>query len=120
MSIDIRTKEITLDEPKIVDKVTNDKFGLAVATEWKRLIGPYTPRDTGQLEDTATITPWTITYAPANKRNNYVYAHRIYHGTNFNFQTTHNPYATHHWDSAAEQAGKVTDLYNYINNVLLK
>ena len=40
---------IDLNEPKILAKVQNDRFGLLVSNEWKRLIDPYTPRDTGAL-----------------------------------------------------------------------
>ena len=40
---------IDLNEPKILAKVQNDRFGLLVSNEWKRLIDPYTPRDTGTL-----------------------------------------------------------------------
>lgn len=111
---------ISINEPKIINKVTNDSLGLNVAKEWKELISPYTPRDTGRLEETAKLSPWTITYAPANQYNGFVYASKVYNGVDLNFQKTHNPYATHHWDKAAEQAGKKTELYNIINNKLLK
>lgn len=109
---------IDLNEPKIYAKVTNDRFGMKAATEWKKLIGSYTPRDTGRTEDEAVITPFTITYNPIDPITGKHYAHGIYYGIGLNFQKTHNPYATHHWDKAAEQAGKKTDLYRTLNNAL--
>lgn len=113
----IKIKEIRLNEQQILNKVTNDNFGLKAATEWKDLIGPYTPRDTGQTEDNAVVSPWTITYNPVGA-NGYHYAPKIYYGVNLNFQTTHNPYATHRWDKAAEQAGKKKELYSRLNAYL--
>lgn len=113
------TIHIDLNEIKIKNKVTNNNFGLIAATEWKKLINPYTPRDTGQTEETAVVTPWTITYNPVGD-NDYHYAGKIYYGIGLNFQKTHNPYATHHWDKAAEQAGKKTDLYRILNEQLSK
>lgn len=41
---------IDLNEPQIVEKVTNDKFGRFVSAEWKRLIDPYTPRKRVEYE----------------------------------------------------------------------
>lgn len=113
------TVKVILDRDKIKSKVTNDNFGLAVTKEWKNLISPYTPRDTGRTEDEAVVSPWTITYNPKSN-NGYHYAPKIYYGTSLHFQKTHNPYATHHWDKAAIAAGKSGELYGYINNVLLK
>lgn len=118
MKFKVSVKEIRLDEDRIKRKVTNDRFGMKAATEWKKLIGPYTPRDTGRLEETATVSPFTIRYAPANPLNGYVYSAKVYYGVGLNFQKTHNPYATHHWDKAAEQAGKKTDLYRELNSEL--
>lgn len=115
MRVDVR---VDLNYPRIENKVTNDNFGLTAAKEWKKLINQYTPRDTGRLEETAIVEPWKIIYAPANPQNGFVYANRVYNGIGLNFQITHNPYATHHWDRAAEQAGKKTDLYRTLNGIL--
>lgn len=117
MSSGVNIKKIDINEQNILEKVTNDNLGLQAAKEWKDLIEPYTPRDTGQLEDKAVIAPWTITYNPVSK-NGYHYARKIYYGVNLNFQTTHNPYATHQWDKAAEQAGKKQELCNRLNAYL--
>lgn len=101
---------IDLNEPKIYAKVTNDRFGKFVANEWKRLIDPYTPRDTGQLENNVAILPFKLHYKQR-------YANRQYHGEDFNFQKK-NPYSTYEWDRAAEQAGQKDKLYRTLNNAL--
>ena len=101
---------IDLNEPKILAKVKNDRFGLLVSNEWKRLIDPYTPRDTGIMQDTATKQPWKIHYKTK-------YATRIYYGEDFTFQKK-NPYSTYEWDIKAEQAGQKDKLYRVLNNGL--
>ena len=99
--------KIDLNEPKILEKVTGDKFGLFVSSEWKRLIDPYTPRDTGIMEETATLSPWEIFYKQK-------YASRVYYGYNFNFQHK-NPYSTYEWDIKAAQSGQLNKLYRTLN-----
>lgn len=106
---------VDLNEPKIINKVTNDNFGLYVAKEWKKLINPYTPRDTGRTQETAVVSPWTIVYNPVDPITGKKYAIKIYYGVDIRFKKIHNPFATHHWDKAAEQAGKKTDLYRELN-----
>lgn len=117
MRVNVR---VDLNYPQIENKVTNDNFGLSAATEWKKLINPYTPRDTGRTEETAVVAPWTIIYNPVDPFTGRHYAQEIYNGIYTNFQKTHNPYATHHWDIAAEHAGKKTDLYRTLNGILHK
>lgn len=117
MRVDVR---VDLNLLKIREKVINDRFGFTAAKEWKKLINPYTPRDTGRTEETAVVSPWTITYNPVDPVTGDHYASDIYYGDWLNFQKTHNPYATHHWDRAAEQAGKKTDLYRTLNGILHK
>lgn len=101
---------IDLNEPKIIKKVTNDRFGLFVSNEWKRLINPYTPRDTGTMEDTAKLHPWQIHYIQP-------YSTRVYYGYDLNFQHK-NPYSTYEWDIKAEQAGQKDKLYRTLNSAL--
>ena len=101
---------IDLNEPRIREKVTSDRFGLLVSNEWKRLIDPYTPRDTGTMQDTATLNPWQIHYKQK-------YAERVYYGSDMNFQNK-NPYSTYEWDKAAEKAGQKDKLYRTLNNAL--
>lgn len=101
---------IDLNEPRIREKVTSDRFGLLVSNEWKRLIDPYTPRDTGTMQDGAKIYPWQIHYKEK-------YASRVYYGKDFTFQKK-NPYSTYEWDKAAEEAGQKDKLYRTLNNAL--
>jgi hypothetical protein len=101
---------IDLNEPQILQKVTNDRFGLLVSNEWKRLIDPYTPRDTGTMQDSASLNPWQIHY-------NQKYAERVYYGKDMTFQKK-NPYSTYEWDKAAEEAGQKDKLYRTLNNAL--
>lgn len=110
---------IDLNEPRIREKVTSDRFGLLVSNEWKRLIDPYTPRDTGVLMGitgpTVDLQPWKIWY-----KSNYsevVYYNR--RGVTFITQGSgRNPYATQEWDIAAEKAGQKDKLYRTLNNAL--
>lgn len=105
---------IDLNEPKILAKVQNDRFGLLVSNEWKRLIDPYTPRDTGVLMG---ITGQTVDIHPFKLHYKSKYATPIYYGENFNFQKK-NPYATHHWDVKAAEAGQLDKLTRTLNNAL--
>ena len=102
--------KIELNEPNIIRKVTNDRFGLLTANEWKRLIDPYTPRATGMLEETTAFRPFLIHY----KMN---YAEYVYYGHDKNFRKK-NPYSTYEWDLAAEKAGQKDKLYRTLNNAL--
>lgn len=101
---------IDLNEPQILAKVTNDRFGLLVAKEWKRLIDPYTPRDTGTMQDTAKVSPWEIHYIQK-------YSARVYYGKGYNFKKK-NPYSTYEWDVAAVNAGQGDKLARTLNNAL--
>ena len=108
---------IDLNEPKILAKVQNDRFGLFVSQSWKRLINPYTPRDTGLMQDKAEMQPWKIIYRGAKTSNGKYYAAYVYYGYDFNFQHK-NPYSTYEWDIAAEKAGQKDKLYRTLNNAL--
>lgn len=108
---------IDLNEPRIREKVTSDRFGRLVSLEWKRLLDPYTPRDTGTMQDTAQIQPWRIIYRGAKTANGKYYAAYVYYGSDMNFQKK-NPYSTYEWDKAAEKAGQKDKLYRTLNNEL--
>ena len=108
---------IDLNEPKILAKVQNDRFGMLVSTEAKRLYDPYTPRDTGLMQDTAQIQPWRIIYRGAKTANGKYYAAYVYYNKGANFQKK-NPYSTYEWDIAAEKAGQKDKLYRTLNNAL--
>ena len=105
---------IDLNEPKIMAKVSGDTFGLLVSNEWKRLIDPYTPRDTGVLMG---ITGQTVDILPFKLHYKSKYAERVYYGSDMNFQKK-NPYSTYEWDIAAEKAGQKDKLYRTLNNAL--
>lgn len=110
---------IDLNIPGIQAKITNPKFGTFVSNEWKRLIDPYTPRDTGALMgitgQTVDIRPFAIHYK--SKYSEAVYYNK--RGVTFITQGTgRNPYATERWDLAAEKAGQKDKLYRTVNNAL--
>lgn len=106
--------KIKINEPQIKEKVTSDRFGLLVSNEWKRLIDPYTPRDTGALMG---ITGQTVDIKPFKLHYKSKYAERVYYGSDMNFQKK-NPYSTYEWDVKAEQAGQKDKLYRILNNAL--
>ena len=101
---------IDLNEPQILAKVQNDRFGLLVSNEWKRLIDPYTPRDTGTMQDTAKLYPFKIHYIQP-------YSSAVYYMRNAKFQKK-NPYSTYEWDKAAANAGQKNKLIRTINSAL--
>ena len=105
---------IDLNEPRIREKVTSDRFGLLVSNEWKRLIDPYTPRDTGVLMG---ITGQTVDIQPFKLHYKSKYAERVYYGYDMNFQKK-NPYSTYEWDKAAANAGQLDKLTRTLNNAL--
>jgi hypothetical protein len=75
--------KVELNMPKILNKVENDQFGKFLANEWYRLISPYTPRRTGNLEQTVTIEPFKIKYLQP-------YAYYVYTGEEMNFSKEKN------------------------------
>ena len=80
MKID-STVTVEINDAKVLDKVTNDNFGLFVAREWKRLINPYTPHRTGNLERNVQIRPFEIEYMSPYSRYQYygvVYVDPLY------------------------------------------
>jgi hypothetical protein len=101
---------IDLNEPKILEKVQNDRFGLLVSNEWKRLIQPYEPRDTNTMSSTAKLYPFKIHYIQP-------YSARVYYGYDLRFQKK-NPYSTYEWDKAASNAGQLDKLTRTLNNAL--
>ena len=99
--------EVNLNEKRIIEKVTNDRFGTFVSKEWKSLIDPYTPRDTGSLMDSVDVQPFGLHYRQK-------YADAVYHGENMNFRKI-NPYSTYEWDIKAAQGGQLSKLYRTLN-----
>ena len=133
--------KINLNEPRIKEKVTNDRFGLFVSNEWKRLINPYTPKDTGIMMQSAKLRPWEIEYIQPYSA--YMYYGEVYvdpktksagfltdegwksrpgikkvpSGRPIKYQKN-NPYSTDHWDEKAAKAGQLDKLYRTLNNAL--
>lgn len=133
------TSEIKLDERKILNKVTNDQFGMQVSREWKRLIDKYTPRDLGYLIQNYQLLPFAIWYKE-------IYAHYAYMGEKYvdpiyGVGAFYSPdygfwsrpevekipsgeklkfkgFGTDHWDEKAAKSGELDKLYRIINNGL--
>lgn len=134
--------DVTLNMPRILNKVENDAFGKYLANEWWKLMAPYTPRREGNLLETVEIRPFAIKYKSP-------YAHYMYNGVvyvdpitkvagfmtdegwksrknvekipsnrSINYTKGRSPYATDHWDLAAEQAGQKDKLIRSANNYL--
>ena len=74
---------IDLNEPRIREKVTSDRFGKLVSNEWKRLIDPYTPRDTGVLMG---ITGQTVDILPFKLDYESKYEKYVNYGNDMNFE----------------------------------
>ena len=118
---------IDLNEPQILQKVTSDRFGLFVSHEWKKLIDPYTPEDTGLLMGKIGMSveelPFQLHYKATQGSNsttessgsNKSYAAYVYFSNGYNFQK---PTATDHWDVKAAEAGQLDKLYRTLNNGL--
>lgn len=133
--------KINFNEPRIRQKVTSDRFGLFVSHEWKRLIDPYTPKDTGLMMQTAKVRAWEIEYI--QPYSSYQYYGEVYvdpktgaggfltdegwksrkgvkkvpSGRPLQYQKN-NPYATDHWDEKAAKAGQLDKLYRTLNRGL--
>ena len=133
---------IDLNEPQIIQKVTSDRFGKLVSSTWKKLIDPYTPKDTGSLEKNVTELPFALHYKQWYAR--YMYEGIVYvdpkykvgafynpeygfwsrfgvkkipSDRKFNYQKN-NDFSTDHWDIKAAEAGQLNKLYRTINNAL--
>ena len=138
--------KVELNIPRILDKVENDKFGLFLAHKWKRLINPYTPHRTGNLERNVQYRPFEIEYLSPYSHYQYngaLYVDPLYKvggftkdggitwfsrpgikkvntGRPLNYLKDHNPQATDHWDQAAEKAGQKEKLIRAANLYLQK
>ena len=136
--------KVELNMLQILKKVDNDKFGLFLAHEWKRLINPYTPHRTGNLERNVTYRPFEIEYLSPYSQYQYygmLYVDPLYKVGGFtkdggitwfsrpgikkvptttplNYLKDHNPQATSEWDVAAEKAGQKEKLINAANKYL--
>lgn len=133
--------KVELNSPRILNKVDNNKMGLFLAHEWKRLINPYTPHRTGNLERNVTYKPFEIKYLSPYSHYQYygmLYVDPLYRVGGFtkdggitwytrpgikkvattkplNYLKDHNPMATSKWDVAAEKAGQKQKLIKAAN-----
>lgn len=133
--------ETKLNVPRILNKVENNQFGLFLAHEWKRLINPFTPHRTGNLERNAEYKPFQIKYISPYSAYQYygvLYVDPLYKVGGFtkdggitwfsrpgvkkvptttplNYLKDHNPMATSKWDQAAEKAGQKKKLIEAAN-----
>ena len=136
--------KVELNVPRILNKVENDKFGLFLAHDWKRLINPYTPHRTGNLERNVTYRPFEIEYLSPYSQYQYygmLYVDPVYNVGGFtkdggitwfsrpgikkvptttplNYLKDHNPQATSKWDQAADKAGQREKLIRAANKYL--
>lgn len=127
-----------INEKKIINKVTNSRFGLFVSNEWGRLLTPYTPKDTGLLIQSKQPKPFEIHYIQPYSA--YVYfgekyvdpvygvsgflgsegwfsrpgVKKIPSGEMLKYQKN-NPYSTDHWDEVAAKNGQLNKLYRTLN-----
>lgn len=133
MKFDVK---VNIDTDKIIGRFKSNLFGSKLASEWKKLIDPYVPRDTGYLMNNISIRPFEIEYKSP-------WAHFQYVGVVYEDPITHsawarkgvkkiiragpqalvydrskNPYATSEWDKAARDAGKVTTLAQIMTEYL--
>lgn len=104
---------IDLNEPKIMAKVTNDRFGELAAKLWKDRMDKFTPNDTGTMLKNVHFYPFQIHYFTEGYPAVVYYNRRGAH-----FQIKKSPYATDHWDKKAEQAGQKDILYRELNDAL--
>ena len=111
---------IDLNEPRIREKVTSDRFGRFVSKSWKDLLDPYTPEDSGLLMGKIGLSvdlsvPFQIHYKATQQSGERSYAEYVYYSNGWNFKK---PMATDHWDIKAERAGQKDKLYRTLNNAL--
>lgn len=118
--------DIKINYNEIMKKVGGDDLGTFASHEWKRIITPYTPHKTGNLERNVEYRPWEFIYL--SPYSFYVYAgslfvdpkykvggftkdgityfsrpgvKKINSGKPLNYSKEHNPKATKEWDKAA-------------------
>lgn len=122
---------IDLNEPQIIQKVTNDRLGNFVANEWWKLLKPYTPYESGTMFQSVKIRPWEVEYFQPYSAYMYngelmvdpvtgsSYARqgskKVGTGTKLKYSK---PGTTDHWDEKAVQAGQKNSLYRAINSAL--
>ena len=96
---------------KISKIATNQALGQAAANQMKVLMEPYVPFDTGQLNGSAKVTPFTVTYTAP-------YAIYPYEGRRVRSYTQeHHPRARSHWEKGMDKAKLAQFIENYIKGM---
>lgn len=124
MNIDVK---VAIKDKEILKKITSDDLGLFASHEWHRLINPYTPHRTGNLERDVEYRAWEFEYLSPYARYQYggdLYIDPYYQkggftpdggitffsrpgikkinsGKPLNYSKEHNQKATREWDKAA-------------------
>lgn len=108
-----------LDIPAYIRAIQDPKMWKFAASEWRRLIEPYVPMQTGTLKDTVDVNSSSgqgeIVYKVP-------YAHYQYEG-NFNHRKDMHPKASRQWDKAAlptEQPKLIRSMQNYVDSGRVK
>jgi hypothetical protein len=117
MDILIEVEKIEINTPEIIARLNSDKAGLFISDQWKNLIDPYVPRDTGNLMRNVDTLPFALHYKEPYASDVY---YNVYGVTFIRQGSGRNPYATQEWDIAAAEAGQLAKLYTNINKALRK
>lgn len=131
--------ESHVDVPKILAKVRNKDFWLFAASEYHRLMTPFVPFETGELDETTKINSSELTgevdyYAP---HAHYIYegklmvdpetgssyakkdSKKIYNGKSLKISKEKHPLASVKWDKAAEPTQKpklIDEMQAYVDS----
>lgn len=133
------TVKANINIPKHMAKVQSNGFWEYAATEWWKLITPYTPMESGNMSESVTVRPKEIEYnAP---QAHYLYkgelmvdpetgsswakkdAKKVYAGKELSMSKDRHPLASKEWDKAAEptQKPKLVDaMQDYVDSGRLK
>jgi hypothetical protein len=91
---------------KVARRKNDPRTGAFAASEAARLMDKYVPFRSGALASSATVAPWSVTYAAP-------YAGYVFEGRNMTFSKQSHPLARSRWheplrDNPAPLAAKIT------------
>ena len=114
-------RKIDVDEKAIQAKVENlidDKIMLEIHNLYAKMMDPYVPFLEGVLAQSTEINTKGTAYAEP-KGVHYIqpYAHRQYHGSEFNHTLDYHPLATAYWDEAMMR-DKGDEFKKQVENIL--
>lgn len=119
--------DVQINDKEVLKKIEGEELGLYASHEWKRIINPYVPHRTGNLENLVEYKPWEFIYLSPYAQYQYggsLYVDPLYgkggftpdngitffsrpgvkkinSGRPLNYSREHNPKATREWDKAA-------------------